>query len=215
MVLTRRLLREDVQAEVMAKLLRGDYAIGTRINEVHLASELGVSRTPLREALSALANEGLLEARPNRGFWLSPVTEVEVRETYPLISALEQLALRSSDPAKLRTVAKRLRAHAKDIQKSADAVVAQAADDEWHDLLVSACPNQRLKALIHDQKRIVHRYEHAYLSDASALQESAQQHARVATAVAAGDLDRACHELDRNWRTGMERLIERIAGSGL
>lgn len=98
MVVERHLLRDAVQSAVLDKLLRGDYPVGTRINEVHLAAELGVSRTPLREALSALANDGLIEARPSRGFWLSPLTDTEVRETYPIISALEQFALRRPTP---------------------------------------------------------------------------------------------------------------------
>jgi DNA-binding GntR family transcriptional regulator len=212
MVVQRHLLRDDVQAAVLGKLIRGDYPVGTRINEVHLAAELGVSRTPLREALSALANDGLIEARPSRGFWLSPLTDTEVRETYPIISELEQFALRTSDAAQLAATAPRLRDHARDIQRSSDPVVAQAADDEWHDLLMSACSNERLKRLICDQKLVVHRYEHAYLSDPSALGESAAQHARIADAIAAGDVEDACRELDRNWLTGMERLIERITG---
>ena len=116
--------------------------------------------------------------------------------------------------AQLAAIAPRLGDHARDIQQSSNAVVAQAADDEWHDLLMSASPNGRLKRLICDQKLVVHRYEHAYLSDPSALGESAGQHTRIADAIAAGDIEEACRELDRNWLTGMERLIERINGGG-
>ncbi|KRV46576.1 hypothetical protein AQ490_11900 [Wenjunlia vitaminophila] len=210
MSISVRLLRQDVRQEIVNRLLRGDYPMGTRINETRLAADLGVSRTPLREALFGLAREGLLEERPNRGFWLSPLTVQEVSETYPMISALEQLALRLSDVERLKDVASSLAKHAADIGETEDPVVAQAIDDEWHARLLNACPNQRLQRQIEELKTVVHRYEHAYLSEPQAVTESARQHLCIAEALAAGDIDRACRELDENWTTGMHKLIARV-----
>ena len=65
-----------------------------RLNEVHLARQLGVSRTPLREALTRLVSEGLVDSRPRRGFFARPLSLGEFRELYPLRAHLDPFALR-------------------------------------------------------------------------------------------------------------------------
>jgi DNA-binding GntR family transcriptional regulator len=212
MPIDRRLLREQVREDVLDRLFKGEYPVGTRINEVHLAAEIGVSRTPLREVLVSLAGEGILEARPNRGFWLSALTEREVRETYPIIAQLEVLALSLSDPDVLAERAPELGELAQKMALAADGQQARQADDEWHGTLLEPCPNRRLLEMISDTKRIVHRYEHAYFDTSATLRESADQHKRIAVALQRGELERALEELESNWKTSMHRLIARISG---
>jgi DNA-binding GntR family transcriptional regulator len=210
MVISKRPLREQVRDEVLRRLVRGEYPIGGRINEGKLADDLGVSRTPLREALANLAQEGVLELRPNRGYWLSPLTAKEVRETYPIIGALEVLALRSSDPALLIAAAPSLITLSDNMQ-GVDPQMANAMDDDWHTQLLQHCPNKRLLQLITAQKRVVHRYEFAYFYEQGRITESAAQHRRVAEALRDGDIDRAAAELRDNWEIGMRLLIDLIA----
>jgi DNA-binding GntR family transcriptional regulator len=210
MVISKRPLREQIRDEVLSRLVRGEYPVGGRINEGELADELGVSRTPLREALANLALEGVLELRPNRGYWLSPLTATEVRETYPVIGALEVLALRSSEPTQLF-------AHAPELITLADAMLeaspqdAGSMDDQWHQELLRFCPNQRLLNLIKTQKTVVHRYELAYFNVDGRIQESVAQHRRIAEALRAGHIDQAARELKDNWDAGMRQMIDFIA----
>lgn len=209
MVISRRPLREQIRHEILLRLVRGDFPVGGRINEGQLADDLGVSRTPLREALANLAQEGVLELRPNRGYWLSPLTATEVRETYPVIGALEVLALRSSSPADLVAAAPSLLAMA-DAMVNALPEEAAGVDDSWHEDLLRHCPNQRLLMLIRNQKTVVHRYESAYFFEKGRIVESAAQHRRIAEALQAGDIDRAATELRDNWEVGMRLLIDLI-----
>ncbi len=213
MAVARRLLREQVRDEILDRLLRGKYPVGTRINEVHLAAEIGVSRTPLREALASLAQEGILDARPNRGYWVSTLSEQEVRETYPIIAQLEVLAITLSDPEELARRAPQLMELAEKMAPTGDVRDVQNADDEWHASLLAACPNSRLLEMIGDTKRIVHRYEHAYLGDPQSVRESIDQHKRIAVALREKDLPTATRELESNWKTSMHRLVARITGS--
>lgn len=213
MAVARRLLREQVRDEILDRLLRGKYPVGTRINEVHLAAEIGVSRTPLREALASLAQEGILDARPNRGYWVSTLSEQEVRETYPIIAQLEVLAITLSDPEELARRAPQLMELAEKMAPTGDVRDVQNADDEWHASLLAACPNSRLLEMIGDTKRIVHRYEHAYLGDPQSVRESIDQHKRIAAALREKDLPTATRELESNWKTSMHRLVARITGS--
>jgi DNA-binding GntR family transcriptional regulator len=206
MVISKRPLREQIRDEVLSRLLRGDYPVGTRINEGMLADDLGVSRTPLREALATLAAEGVLELRPNRGFWLSPVTADEIRETYPIIGSLEVLALRSSDPTKLFALAPKLIKLA-DEMRGATPRNAGTKDDHWHNELLRFCPNQRLLHLIRSQKTVVHRYELAYFQDQARITDAAAHHRRIAEALLLNKIDTAAHELRDNWEVGMQALV--------
>lgn len=213
MAVDRRLLREQVRDEIFDRLLKGRFPVGSRINEVQLAAEIGVSRTPLREALASLAQEGILDARPNRGYWVSALSEREIRETYPIIAQLEVLAIKLSEPEELARNAPRLIELAENMTAGADTPSVLEADDEWHAGLLAACPNQRLLDMIGDTKRVVHRYEYAYLGNALSVQESVDQHKRIATALRDQDLETACDVLESNWTTSMDRLITRITGS--
>src|SRR5208283_2722495 len=86
-------LRQQVYSSLLGMLLDGRWHEHSRINDSALATELGVSRTPVREALIQLETEGLLACDPNRGFFLPPLRPEEARELYPILWSLEQLAV--------------------------------------------------------------------------------------------------------------------------
>src|SRR5258705_5417798 len=92
-VSTRRPSSQQLHDEVVEKLrdrmIHGDLAPGTKLNERVLCGELGVSRTPLREALKALASEGLVELLPNRGAVVAPLDAAGVRQTFVVMGVLE------------------------------------------------------------------------------------------------------------------------------
>ncbi|ALG14206.1 GntR family transcriptional regulator [Kibdelosporangium phytohabitans] len=209
MAITRRPLREQIRDEVLERLVRGDYPVGERINEGDLAEELGVSRTPLREALAGLAQEGVLDLRPNRGFWLLPLTVDEIKETYPIIGALEAFALRNCDYRTLVESVPRLNELA---QRMLDAnpSQAQAIDDEWHDELLKSCRNERLMHLIKAQKTVIHRYEYAYFTSRKRIMRAETQHRIIAKAIMNNDMDRAAGELVGNWTVDVGVLREII-----
>src|SRR3954471_16839696 len=96
--MARTPLRSDLIEEITTRVLDGRFAAGPRVNEAHLARELGGSRTPLREALIGLAHRGLLVAAPGGGFLLRPFDPDEARRLYPLVADVEALALRWTSP---------------------------------------------------------------------------------------------------------------------
>ncbi|WP_214411180.1 GntR family transcriptional regulator [Sphaerisporangium fuscum] len=211
MPIERRPLREHIREELLLRLDRGDFASGTDINEAALAAELGVSRTPLREALITLAGEGVLESNQGRGFRFAPVSRKEFRELCAIVAALEALALESSEPAHLRSIAPGLLRMADDFPDPvAEQQVIERHDDEWHDLLVSGCPNERLLDLITSVKAGMRRYAHLLAGDDAKLEREAAEHRRIAERLQAGDLAGAAAALRDNWVNGMERMMARI-----
>ena len=96
--ITRRLLREDVYGEVFERIVHGGLTPGMRVRDSAIAADLGVSRTPVREALVRLAEDGFLDADAGRGFRVRALALDEVLDTYPILWTLEGLGLRSSAP---------------------------------------------------------------------------------------------------------------------
>ncbi|MFI6498837.1 GntR family transcriptional regulator [Nonomuraea typhae] len=211
MPIERRPLREQIRDELLRRLDRGDFSAGTDINEATLAGELGVSRTPLREALITLAGEGVLESSQGRGFRFAPVSRKEFRELCEIVAALESLALETSDSAYLRKIGPELLRLARDFPDPvAEQQVIERHDDEWHDLLLSGCANERLLDLITSVKAGMRRYAHLMAGDDAPLEREAAEHTQVAEHLIAGELGLATQALRDNWVNGMERMMSRI-----
>src|SRR4051794_1931565 len=92
-VIERQRARDQVRARLREMIGEGTLAPGQRLDEMGLAAAIGASRTPVREALIALEQEGLVQSRPNHGFSVAPMDERLVREVYPILGALEAAAV--------------------------------------------------------------------------------------------------------------------------
>ncbi len=211
MAIERRPLRDQIREELLKRLDRGDFAAGTDVNEAALAAELGVSRTPLREALITLAGERILESNQGRGFRFAPVSRQEFREVCSILAALESLALESSDPAHLKRIAPDLLQLAHGFPDPvAEQQIIDRHDDEWHDLLLSGCTNERLLDLVTGVKAGMRRYAPLAVADDAPLRRDADEHAAIARHLLDGDLPAAVVALKTNWANGAERMLARI-----
>jgi DNA-binding GntR family transcriptional regulator len=202
-------LADEVRDALRERIVRGELPPLARIRETQIASELGVSRTPLREALFQLACEGLIRCEPARGFRVEPIDAREVREAYPMIWTLEALAMRSAGPM-LQTVLVELARLNRELARAPDPEAALELDARWHDTLVAPCNNQRLRTTLSGLRLAVRRYENVYMSDTVLLGQSVQQHSTIAEALKVGDLALAITELEANWRDGMQILLGKL-----
>lgn len=211
MAIDRRPLREQVKDEILERLGRGGLVVGEPINEVRLAEELGVSRTPLREALITLEREGIITSERSRGFRFVPTSAKELHDLTAILIALESLALRESPQEHLATIAVPLLEKARTFTApKAPHAIIERYDDEWHALMLSGCRNTRLMELIESLKLTLHRYERIVVGDQEILQRAAEEHERIAQHLLDGDLDGALAALEVNWTSGKERILERL-----
>lgn len=141
-------------AALRSGILEGAYQLGGRLGEVELAETLGVSRTPIREALRRLGAEGLVEVLPNRGARVARWTERDLQEIYELRAMLESYGaaraatrIASADIARLAALCEEMEAYAapgpgRDLERLA------AANQQFHDVILAAADNTRLRGLL-------------------------------------------------------------------
>jgi len=197
--------RMETYEVVRDLILSGELADGSRIVESTLCEELGVSRTPMREALFRLEQDGLVKQDPARGFSVMPLTARDVREIYPIMWTLEVLALQVSaddiDIEALKTLNRTL-------QKTTKPEKQHEIDDLWHTTLIAGCKNKRLLKEINVLKQSAHRYELAYMRYCDKLGTSIDEHTGVLKALEESDVRKAGRLLEEHWRRGMNSLLD-------
>src|SRR5262249_9474561 len=137
-IISKRPLREDIHALLRERIVKGEIRPGNRLQDVQLAAELGVSRTPVREALLRLEREGLVESDPNRGFFAAPLSRKEFSKISPMVWALECLALASSDPPTPAQVQALRQINAEMAAVTGDPLHRQELDLRWHQTLLES-----------------------------------------------------------------------------
>lgn len=184
----------------------GQLGEGQRVNEVHLAEQLGVSRTPLREALNRLAAEGALIVKPKRGMFVRPLTLEEFDQIYAIRPLIEPEALRLAGVPNAARLTRIEAINAK--LKAAKGEAAIAIDDEWHMALIATCPNQVLLDIIANMIERTCRYELALMREAKNVATATGEHEAVMAALRKGDLEAACAALKQNLTTGRAPIVK-------
>ncbi len=199
----RRLLREDVFGRLRAAIVDGTFAPGEQLRDLELAAWLGVSRTPVREALLRLADAGLVVAQPGRSTIVSPLDVRAVREARDVVAAMHELAVREAvrqltddDLAEMRTANQRFaRAVA-----AGDLEGALAADDELHRVPVRVAANAALGAVLDQFTPVVRRAERLRFSSLGG-RASVGRHDSLIDLCAGGDVDGAAAVAFDTWHS--------------
>ena len=200
-------LSADLRDVLRRRIADGDCPPGERINEVHLARELNVSRTPLREALSQLTAEGLVECKPRRGFFAKALTVDEVEQLYPIRALLDPEALRLAGVPGDRRIEELRRLNERLVAASGRPARVIELDNRWHRLLLSDCPNKVLLHLIEQLIWKTWRYEYAYMSQDASVTVASNEHDAIVDALEDGDLARACRRLETNMSSARPALV--------
>ncbi len=199
-------------SETLANTLRdmifdADLSAGERINEVHLSQRLGISRTPLREALTMLVAEGALISIPRRGCFVRALTRKEFEDIYPMRAILDPEALKLSGIPSAESFERLERSHAK-IRAAKDMKTRMSLDDAWHLELVSECENQVLIGLIKHFMHRFRRYGLAFAREREVIEAANREHVEIIQALRAGALDEACMWLRKNLTSNKEPILE-------
>jgi len=183
-------LHDDVAHTLRERIFSGELVPGAFLDEVALAEGLGISRTPLREALKVLAAEGLVRHEPRRGCFVNQVTEQDLDDMFPVIALLEgqcahQAALRATDAdlAALEVLHTRLTDHAQ-ARRINDYYAANFA---IHEAIITLADNRWLAQVIGDLRKMVKLARLQQLHAPGRLDQSLSEHLAVFAALKAHD----------------------------
>lgn len=212
--LAKRSLRTVLRDELADRIVSGRIPPGARLNESDIARELGVSQTPIREALLSLEGEAAIEAEARRGFRVQPLTRQEAVELYSLVGRLERFALELRGVPSPGTLAALDRVNTKLGRPSVRPAQALAIDAEWHALLLGDVPSRHLRETIGRLKRLLLRYENAYMKARRNVASAFAQHRGIVATLRRGRLAEAAERLEGNWLAGIGPMCEWLAANG-
>lgn len=198
-------LVDEIAAAIRGRIMSGDIKIGAQLRQAELAETLGVSRTPVREALRQLQAGGLIEVVPNRGAVVRVPVPWEVRDAYAVRAQLEgfacELAVRSIGTGQLDALRETQLVLAADAERptgsAPDHGATTEANDRFHNTIAAAAGNPRLARAISDLVEAFPRNvsELVLADDQRHRQDNLEEHARIADALAAGDAETARREM--------------------
>lgn len=205
----RRLARDLAHEALLGALLDGRLEPGSVVRDVDLAGMLGMSRTPVREAMARLVDEGLLESKPNAYTRVTPLRRRDCEEGLAVLRALHVLAAREAAgrmPAdrlrEMRAANKRFAA----ALRAGDVAAALAADDDVHAGYLETAGNTTLTQMLERLHPRIRRLERLRFGSGPG-RASVQVHDRIADALQAGDAEAAAELVGLNWDS-LQQLID-------
>ena len=185
-------LRDVVFNTLRQAILRGELKPGERLMEIQLANKLGVSRTPIREAIRKLELEGLVLMIPRKGAEVAEITEKNMRDVLEVRKALEELMKKAAEEFRM-------------ILKNKDITEIAEADVRFHDIIYMATDNQKLILLLNNLREQMYRYRVEYLKREEAHPQLIAEHAAIIEYISKGEkkaaTDVMCKHIDNQVTT--------------
>lgn len=206
-------LRDVVFNTLRQAILRGDLKPGERLMEISLANKLGVSRTPVREAIHKLEQEGLVLMIPRRGAEVAQITEKSLRDVLEVRGALEELAVRLACERMTGQALGELNRAAERFEKtlgSSDITAVAEADVAFHDVIYMATDNQRLIALLNNLREQMYRYRVEYLKRGECHAQLLSEHQEIIEAITNKEVERAVEVTCRHIDNQVEAVSDTI-----
>lgn len=187
-------LRDVVFKTLRQGILTGELKPGERLMEIHLANRLGVSRTPIREAIRKLELEGLVIMIPRRGAEVAQITEKNLQDVLEVRRELDafaaKLACKRMNEEQKEELKKAAEAFEKAIETK-DATVIAKADVEFHDIILESTGNERLIQLVNNLAEQVYRYRFEYVKDKTAHARLIEEHRNIYNSIVGKDEEAA------------------------
>ncbi|HIY00205.1 GntR family transcriptional regulator [Faecalicatena contorta] len=206
-------LRDVVFNTLRQAILRGELKPGERLMEIQLANKLGVSRTPIREAIRKLELEGLVLMIPRKGAEVAEITEKSLRDVLEVRRALEELAVElvcekitDEQIQDLKDAAEEF----KESLKDGDITRIAEADVKFHDVIYMATDNQKLIQLLNNLREQMYRYRVEYLKRSDFHQQLIDEHEEIIETIESGQKDRAVQVVCQHVDNQVEAVMDTI-----
>ncbi|MEE0742299.1 MAG: GntR family transcriptional regulator [Emergencia sp.] len=206
-----RPLREIVYEQLKMQILTGKIIPGTRMMEVELADEMGVSRTPVREAIRKLEKEGLVTIEPRRGAYASDISVKDMVDTLEVREDLEglaaALAAERMSEGQIEEL-KQINQGYSDAIKNSDTEKIIEYDELFHKHIVSCSGNKTLIQLSETVQELALRFRYLYYDDFSRYENMPVEHKQIIEAITSGDAERTRQTADNHVKKLKEFVIK-------
>lgn len=206
-------LRDVVFNTLRQAILRGELKPGERLMEIQLANKLGVSRTPIREAIRKLELEGLVLMIPRKGAEVADITEKSLKDVLEVRRALEELSVKLTCDRITKEEIKELGQAAENFKrtlKSKDITEIAEADVRFHDVIYTATKNQKLIQLLNNLHEQMYRYRIEYLKNEDVYPKLLKEHKEIIDRISRGEKEEAarivCEHIDNQVNTVMDTI---------
>ena len=206
-------LRDVVFNTLRKAILRGDLKPNERLMELPLAKKLGVSRTPVREAIRKLELEGLVVMYPRRGAKVAQITVKSIRDVLEIRRVLEVLAVTKACKnitqegiMQLRTALKQF----KDVINSEDLTKVAEADVKCHDTIYNATNNPKLIGILNNLREQMYRYRMEYIKDKTSHIMLVKEHEELVNAIVNRDVKNATKIAEKHIDNQEEAVLNSI-----
>ncbi|XCP85748.1 GntR family transcriptional regulator [Roseburia hominis] len=194
-------LRDVVFNTLRQAILRGELKPGERLMEIQLANKLGVSRTPIREAIRKLELEGLVLMIPRRGAEVAEITEKNLMDVLEVRKALEELAAELACERISKEQIGELKVAAKEFEetlKSEDITRIAEADVRFHDIIFYATDNQRLITLLNNLREQMYRFRIEYLKHKEYYGQLIMEHEKIIELIEKKEKEQVCEVMGKH-----------------
>lgn len=201
-------LRDVVFNTLRQAILKGELEPGERLMEIQLADRLGVSRTPIREAIRKLELEGLVLMIPRKGAEVAKISEKSLRDVLEVRRSLEELAIELACQRMTEEDIKELEEAQEAFRnaiQSADAMTIAETDEHYHDIIYNGTGNNRLVQILNNLREQMYRYRVEYLKREEAHPQLIAEHAEIIEYISKGEkkaaTDVMCKHIDNQVTT--------------
>lgn len=187
-------LRDVVFNTLREAILKGDLKPGERLMELQLAAKLGVSRTPIREAIRMLEQEGLAVTTPRKGAEVAKMTLKDMEDVLEIRASLDELASQIATVRITEEQLVRLKERKQDFEislKSGSVKMIAEADVKFHDVIYEATNNPKLVSMLNNLREQIYRYRIEYLKDAEKYPTLIKEHEEIYESLLARDEEAA------------------------
>ena len=203
--LTPRALYQEVAELLRQRIFSRELAPGSWIDELKLAEEYGISRTPLREALKVLATEGLVTMKVRRGAYVTEVSERDLADVYHLLALLESDAAGVVATRATEAQLKELQGLHRELEKA----VPQRErffeiNEAFHMRLLEIADNRWRDQMVADLRKVMKLNRHNSLLKSGRIEESLAEHRAIMDALAARDANATAERMREHFRNGLE-----------
>ena len=206
-------LRDFVFITLRQSILTGELKPGERLMEIHLAHKLGVSRTPIREAIRKLELEGLVTMVPRRGAEVAQITEKSMGDVLEVRRALDALCAELACDRITEDELRALKQSCDNFEQSVkdgDVQRFAQADVALHDIIVRATGNQRLIQLVNNLSEQMFRYRFEYIKDGAQHQTLIEEHRIIYQSIVGKDRETAAAAAKTHIDNQKKAIMRRI-----